>query len=154
MISDPNTESPQLEAALSLFYGATVGLAFALVVVWLLGRRNLRPSFALAALVVPGYLCVSVLDEPFLGGLLGSAGVWGALVRRLRIGMAMKAGGELAHQARRARSIRQVARDWRDRQRVRRYGPLDFPGAYAVGEDENRAVVRLRWAGARDATLS
>ncbi len=126
-----------------VFYGAIVGLAFALVVAWLLGRRNLRPSFALVLFALPGYLCVRVLGEPFLGGLLISAGVSGALVRRLRIAMAKKAGGELAQHARRARSIRKVAHDWRDRQRVRRYGPLDVPGVYALGEDENRAVVRL-----------
>lgn len=69
MISAQTVDSPQLEAAASALYGAVAGLFLAALAAWLLGRQNLRASFALVLLVVPGWLCLRILDEPFLVGL-------------------------------------------------------------------------------------
>jgi energy-coupling factor transporter ATP-binding protein EcfA2 len=135
--------SPQLEAATSALHGAVAGLFLAALAAWLLGRRNLRASFALVFLVVPGWLCLRVAGEPYLGGLLVSAGLLGAGFRRLRIATALKAGGEIAEHARQARTIREVARNRRDRRRLRRFGPMDWPGTYVLGEDENGTLARL-----------
>lgn len=136
-------DSPQLEAAMSALYGAITGLILATLAAWLLGRRNLRASFALVLLAVPGWLCWRMLGEPFVGALLVTGGLLGGALRRLRITGALKAGGELAAHARRARTIRELARNWRDRRRLRKYGPMDWPGTYVLGEDEHRALVRL-----------
>jgi len=135
--------SPQLEAATSALHGAVAGLFLAALAAWLLGRRNLRASFALVLLVVPGWLCLRVLGEPYLGGLLVSGGLLGAAYRRLRIATALKAGGEMAEHARQARTIREVARNRHDRRRLRRFGPMDWPGTYVLGEDENGTLARL-----------
>ncbi len=75
--------------------------------------------------------------------MLITAGLLGWAFRRWRITSAIKAGGEIAAHARRARTIREVARNWWDRRRLARYGPMDWPGTYVIGEDESRAIVRL-----------
>ncbi len=137
------TDSPQFEAATSALHGVIAGLVLAMLLAWLLGRRNLGASFAFWPCMVGGWLCLRWLAEPYLGGMLVTAGLLGWAVRRWRITGALKAGGEIAQHARRARTIREVGRNWWDRRRLARYGPMDWPGTYAIGEDESRAVVHI-----------
>lgn len=143
LFAQKTTDSPQLEAATSALNGVIVGLVLAVVVGLLLERRNLRGSLALWPCLAGGWICLTWIGDPFLGAMLITTGLlpWGFV--RLRIGGAIKAGGELGDRARRARTIREVARNWWDRRRLARYGAIDWPGYYAIGEDESRAVVRV-----------